>query len=95
MDDKEEHLRGAANELLVHLPLDYRDALKILDYLRFLVEWRHHGTKNPAPARNGDGPSGEAGPPFARTQDPEADCGSNPKIRNIASVRPRVSPLRT
>lgn len=43
MKNKEEHLRMIAVDALVHLPLDHHDALKVLDYMHFLVNWRHKG----------------------------------------------------
>jgi len=43
MIDKEIHLRGVALGVCDHLPIDHDDALKVLELVRALVEWRRHG----------------------------------------------------
>lgn len=96
MQDKDKHIRGVAAEIFVHMPFDYGDALKVLEQLRYLVEWREQGVQRAALARSegGSGENGGNGKSEGGAGQPDRDdpFGSSPNVLSISRVRPRVSP---
>ena len=99
MLDKDEHLRGIAGELFALMPLDHSDAMKVIDHLKFLTEWRRRGVSVlNAPRQDGDGNGGPNGTELRHNQSRDTDnplAGARPSNRNVSILKPRTSPLRT
>ena len=85
----DEGLRTATFELMAQLPPAYEDAVKVLEYMRDQLEWRHGA------ASFGVGASGspEVSPDHRLADDRSSGSGgSSPSVRAISSVKPLGSP---